>query len=229
MALRKTYYVLLLLLFLFMSNCVLTEHKNENEIISEKLYPFEDFYLLKQYPEKKFHLAAFEKSMEAVRKFSSNSSNRSDGKWDVQGPGNIGARANTFAIDPQNSNHMFVGFSEGGLFSTRNNGDDWLPVFDDQLKLSIGDVVVDPLKSNILYAGTGDPNISGYPFIGDGLYKSINGGTTWTNIGLMETRVISQIRVSSVDNNIIYVGAMGLPFEKNIHRGVFKSNNGGIT
>ncbi|MBL0099524.1 MAG: hypothetical protein IPP49_05240 [Saprospiraceae bacterium] len=139
----------------------------------------------------------------------------------VQGPGNIGARANTVAIDPFNSQNILVGYSEGGLFRTRNGGTTWLPVFDEQTTLSIGDVVYDPINSDIVYAGTGDPNVSGYPFIGNGVYKSTDGGTTWRNIGLKETRIISQVRISKQDNNIIYVSAMGLPFEKNQHRGVF--------
>ncbi|MFN8338522.1 MAG: hypothetical protein U0T36_05830 [Saprospiraceae bacterium] len=156
-------------------------------------------------------------------------SNRSVGQWEVQGPGNIGARANTIAIDPKNSNNMLIGYSEGGIFRTQDGGQNWFPVFDDQFRLSIGDIVFDPQNSSVVYAGTGDPNISGFPFIGDGMYKSSDGGNSWQNIGLRETRVISQIRVSAQNNQVIYVSAMGIPFEKSNHKGVYKSVNGGQT
>ena len=194
---------------------------------TEKLFPAEDFFLMKQFPETKFHIRAYEKALKNINTFVHNGANRSAGLWQVEGPGNIGARANTIAVNPKDPNHILIGYSEGGIFMTRDGGTNWQPVFDKQLRLSIGDIVFDPNNSSIVYAGTGDPNISGYPFIGNGIYKSTDGGTSWSYIGLDETRVISQIRVSSQDANVIYVGAMGLPFEKNNDRGLYKSTNGG--
>jgi len=229
MCVKSKYLFLLLFISINTTHCVL---KNEN--ISkgnqiDKLYPFEDHFLMKQYPETTFHINAYEKSMTAVNTFIQHASHRSSGEWVVQGPGNIGARANSVAVDYRNPNKIFVGYSDGGLFRTTNNGETWIPVFDDQLKLSIGDIAIDPVNSNIVYAGTGDPNVSGYPFFGDGIYQSTDGGDTWENKGLKETRVISQIRISGKDNKVIYVAAMGLPFEKNNHRGLYKSSDGGNT
>ncbi len=193
----------------------------------EKLYPSEEYFMMKQFPEVKFHIKAFEKAINMVKSFIQTSGNRTMGIWADQGPGNIGARANSIAINPLDSNVMLLGYSEGGLFRTSDGGKNWNPVFDDQSRLSIGEVVFDPINSSIAYAGTGDPNVSGFPFIGDGIYKSNDGGITWNNIGLQETKIISQIRISKQNNNIIYVSAMGIPFEKNNHRGVYKSVNGG--
>ncbi|MBK8346159.1 MAG: T9SS type A sorting domain-containing protein [Saprospiraceae bacterium] len=229
MVIKKVFLAVALVVTLIGAKIILREKANPHLGTIEKLYPNEDHFLLKQYPETTFHIRAYEKVMEEMLMFSKNQHARSTGSWVVQGPGNIGARANTVAIDPFNSQNILVGYSEGGLFRTRNGGTTWLPVFDEQTTLSIGDVVYDPINSDIVYAGTGDPNVSGYPFIGNGVYKSTDGGTTWRNIGLKETRIISQVRISKQDNNIIYVSAMGLPFEKNQHRGVFKSNNGGET
>lgn len=201
--------------------------KKDNFI--EKLYPSEEYFMMKQYPATTFAFRAFDKALANVQKFIQSPSNRSVGQWEVQGPGNIGARANTIAIDPKNSNNMLIGYSEGGIFRTQDGGQNWFPVFDDQFRLSIGDIVFDPQNSSVVYAGTGDPNISGFPFIGDGMYKSSDGGNSWQNIGLRETRVISQIRVSAQNNQVIYVSAMGIPFEKSNHKGVYKSVNGGQT
>lgn len=199
----------------------------EDQRIIEKLYPFEDHFLMKQFPGNTFNLRAYERALSKVKDFASVPGNRSLGSWKVQGPGNLGARINCIAVHPQNEQIILIGYSEGGIWRTQNGGQSWNPVFDDQLRLSVGDIEFDPVNPMIVYAGTGDPNISGYPFIGDGLYKSTDGGISWTYSGLKEGRIISQIRISSVNPSIIYVSAMGLPFEKNQHRGIYKSVNGG--
>jgi photosystem II stability/assembly factor-like uncharacterized protein len=193
----------------------------------EKLYPSEDYFMLKQYPESTFHINAYENALKEAYRFTDVSVHRSPGEWVVQGPGNIGARANCIAVNPKDPNHMLIGFSEGGLFLTKNGGSSWRPVFDDKIKLSIGDIEFNPLNPDIIYAGTGDPNVSGYPFIGDGLYKSCDGGETWEYSGLAETHIISQIRISRQNPDVMYVSAMGIPFIKNTNRGVYKSNDGG--
>ena len=195
----------------------------------EKLYPSEEYFMLKQYPETVFHYKAYERLLQEAFRFSELPGHRSAGEWRVEGPGNIGARANCIAVNPNNANHMLIGFSEGGLFLTKDGGNTWKPVFDDKLKLSIGDIEFNPLNPDIVYAGTGDPNVSGYPFIGDGLYKSCDGGETWEYSGLAETRIISQIRISKQNPDVIYVSAMGIPFIKDTNRGVYKSTDGGKT
>lgn len=195
----------------------------------EKLYPFEDHFLQKQYPGNNFAINAYFRAMDKARAFSKNISNRTNGSWVVQGPGNIGARANTIAVDPKNPSNMFIGFSDGGLFRTKNSGKDWDAIFDNQLSLSIGDVIIDPFDSKTIYVGTGDPNVSGFPFVGNGIFKSTDGGDTWIASGLEQTRIISQLRVSTQNRNILYAGTMGLPFEKNNHRGLYKSTDAGLS
>jgi len=150
-----------------------------------------------------------------------------DQEWTTQGPGNIGARVNTVAVNPQNENIMYAGFSAGGVFKTTDGGNSWVPIFDDQALLSIGDIVLDPNDPEIVYVGTGDVNIPGLPFIGDGLYRSEDGGANWVNLGLEQTRIISKIAIDPTNSNKIFVGTMGLPFERNNDRGLYRSTDNG--
>ena len=228
---RKISLTVLLLVCLYCTKCILKpeDTKSPTSKLASKLYPFEDYFLEKQYPQTSVSIAAYNKALEDVKRFSQNSNNRFVGEWKVQGPGNIGARVNCLAIDPNDDKKMFAGFSEGGLFRTLDGGVRWQPVFDEQTRLTIGDIKIDPSNTDIIYVGTGDPNISGYPFIGNGLYKSIDGGDTWTNVGLGETSIISKIEVSTTNSNILYVATMGLPFEKNSDRGLYKSLDGGAS
>jgi photosystem II stability/assembly factor-like uncharacterized protein len=224
----KILKLLFLSVLLIFTRCTLMNDSNVENLLIEKLYPSEDHFLLKQYPEKKFNIDAYDKSLNAVKEFDNrNGTQRNTGVWQVQGPGNIGARANCIAIHPFNDKIMLIGFSEGGLFRTEDGGTTWTPVFDDKIRLSIGDIAFDPKNGNIVYAATGDPNVSGFPFIGDGIYKSLDSGKTWTNIGLNETRVLSHVKISNQNSDVIYASSMGIPFEKSIHRGVFKTIDGG--
>ncbi|MEL7221209.1 MAG: hypothetical protein AAGJ93_07820, partial [Bacteroidota bacterium] len=152
-----------------------------------------------------------------------------DQEWRTAGPANIGARINTVAVHPENDNIMFAGFSRGGVWRTTNGGQSWSPVFDDQLFLSIGDITFDPSNPNTIYVGTGDPNISASFMIGDGIYRSTDGGDTWENIGLGDLNIITQIRVHPTDPNTIYAAAMGVPFERDDERGLYRTTDGGAS
>ncbi len=150
-------------------------------------------------------------------------------KWTLEGPSNIGGRISAVAEDPSNPDIMYCGFSNGGIFKTINGGKNWIPVFDKEITLSIGALAVDPKNPNIVYAGTGDPDINGNSYIGFGLYKSTDAGLTWTQSGLTEVRVINEIIIDPNNSNIIYVGAMGNPFESNSNRGFYKSKDAGLS
>ncbi|MBK7694229.1 MAG: T9SS type A sorting domain-containing protein [Saprospiraceae bacterium] len=155
--------------------------------------------------------------------------NSISGLWTQQGPGNIGARVSAVAIHPTNQNIIYVGFPNGGVFKTTNGGASWNAIFDNQATLMIGAIAIDPKNSETIYVGTGDPDISGYPFAGNGIYKSTDGGKNWTNMGLEATRIISEILVDPQDSKVIFVAAMGNPFEPGSERGLFKSSNGGVS
>ena len=133
------------------------------------------------------------------------------------------------AIDPGNSNVMFVGNASGGVFKTTDGGNNWFPVFDQQPFLAIGAITIDPSNHETIWVGTGDLNISGYPFIGDGVYKSIDGGINWTHMGLEAQSIVSKIIVDPSNTDIIYASTMGIPFFESTDRGLYKSTDGGLT
>ena len=154
-------------------------------------------------------------------------STRANNQWTTQGPGNIGGRINTIAVHPTDPDIIYVGAAAGGVFKTADGGQSWVPVFDDFSFLAIGDIVISPHNPNVVYVGTGDVNISGYPAIGDGIYKSADGGQSWTHLGLAEQSIISSIIIDPTDSMTIFVGTMGIPFERNSQRGLYRSKNGG--
>ncbi len=97
------------------------------------------------------------------------------------------------------------------------------------MRLAIGKVIIDPTDANTVYVGTGDVNISGYPAVGDGLYRSTDGGDNWTNLGLAETGIISDILVNPDNPETIYASAMGIPYIRNNDRGLYRSQDNGQT
>lgn len=150
-----------------------------------------------------------------------------DQSWVTRGPANIGARINTVAVHPDDPNIMYAGFSAGGLFKTTDGGANWFPIFDDQPFLAIGHIHLQPGQPNTVFVGTGDPNISGFPFLGNGVYKSTDAGQTWTHLGLSAQCIISKVLTHPNNPDIIYAAAMGLPFQRNNDRGLYKTVNGG--
>jgi photosystem II stability/assembly factor-like uncharacterized protein len=194
--------------------------------------PAELFYQQRTYPDTVFDIKAYTNALDKALlqdEARSGALNGFDATWTLQGPNNIRGRANTIAIHPTNPDIVLIGFASGGVWRTTDNGKNWTPIFENQQTMAIGDVAFAPSNPNIIYVGTGDPNITGYPFIGNGIYKSSNGGQTWQYVGLAETRITSKIIVHPTNPDIVYAATMGLPFERNEHRGLYKSINGGLS
>ncbi|MBL7943248.1 MAG: hypothetical protein JNM00_10805, partial [Flavobacteriales bacterium] len=132
-------------------------------------------------------------------------------------------------IDPENTSVMYAGAATGGIFKTTDNGLSWNPVFDDQPFLSIGAITIDPQNTNRIWAGTGDKNISGYCYTGNGIYLSEDGGTTWINKGLAPQFIIAEIVVDPTNAQVVYAATMGNPFDRDENRGLYKTVDGGET
>jgi hypothetical protein len=143
------------------------------------------------------------------------------------GPAGMSGRVTAIAADPRNSDVLYIGTASGGLWKTTNAGTTFKPVFDEQPVASVGALAVDPLRPDVVWAGTGEGNPRNSVTGGYGIYKSLDGGKTWTLSGLEETRHIHRIIVNPVNSDIVYAGAIGSPWGPNKERGVFKTVNGG--
>ena len=124
----------------------------------------------------------------------------------------------------------YFGATGGGLWKTVDGGNDWFPVTDGQVtSSSVGAVAVAETNPDIVYIGMGEVQLRGSITQGDGVYKSIDAGTTWRHLGLEETQAVSRIRIHPTNPDIVYVAALGHPYGDNEERGVFRSVDGGNT
>ena len=145
------------------------------------------------------------------------------------GPAFLSGRIADIAIDPQNENRWFVAVGSGGVWKTENSGTTWKPLFDEQSSYSTGCVTIDPTNSNVIWVGTGE-NVGGrHVAYGDGIYKSIDGGETWKNMGLKSSEHISKIVVHPTNPDIVWVASQGPLWNKGGERGVYKTTDGGIS
>ncbi len=200
----------------------------EKEHTENPARPFDRFAEMRSWPDASFDSKAFSEVISNATAYSRNSES-SAAAWQLEGPTNIGGRITCLAVSPTNSNVVFIGTPGAGIYKSTNGGVSWTPVFDDKPFLYIGSIAIDPNNPNTIYAGTGDPDIPFTVFIGDGVYKSTDGGNTWSNIGLTNTKIISKIIVSPNNSNEVYVSAMGNPLVADNNRGVYKSTNAGAS
>ncbi|MDQ1637613.1 MAG: hypothetical protein QOF62_952 [Pyrinomonadaceae bacterium] len=145
------------------------------------------------------------------------------------GPAIMGGRIDDIAVVESNPSVYYVGAATGGVWKTVNNGTTFEPIFDTQPNTSIGDIAIAPSDPNIIWVGTGEANNRQSSSWGDGVYRSLDGGKTWTNMGLRDTKHIGRVVIDSRDPNIVYVAALGHLWGPNKERGVFKTTDGGKT
>ena len=145
------------------------------------------------------------------------------------GPATMGGRIDDFAVVESDPRIVYVATASAGIFKTVNAGVTWEPVFDDQTVSTIGDIALAPSDPSILWAGTGEPNNRQSSSWGNGIYKSMDAGKTWTHMGLKETHHIGRVAIHPSDPNIVYVAALGHLWGPNKDRGVFKTSDGGAT
>ncbi len=148
-------------------------------------------------------------------------------KWRLVGPFR-GGRTEAVAGVP-GTDTFYLGAVGGGVWKTTNAGLNWEPLFDGEPTQAIGAVAVAPSDPNVIYVGTGEPCLREDITYGDGMYKSVDGGKTWTHIGLEDTRHIASILVDPRNPNIVLVAAIGHAFGPNAERGIFRTTDGGET
>ncbi len=143
------------------------------------------------------------------------------------GPATMGGRVDDVAAVESDPRIMYIGSAAGGLFKTVNGGQSWTSLFDDQTNSSVGDIAIAPSNPAIVYVGMGEANNRQSSSWGNGVYKTMDGGATWTHLGLNETHHIGRVVVNPHDPNVVYVAAQGDLWGPNPERGVYMSTDGG--
>ena len=149
-----------------------------------------------------------------------------DMRWRLIGPFRGGRTVGGAGV-PGKPNLFYIGVNNGGVWKTTDAGRTWEPIFDGQPTGSIGALAVAPSNPDILYVGSGEglqrPDLS----VGDGIYKSVDGGKTWRHLGLRDGRQIGAVLVDPRDANRVFVAVLGHPYGPNDERGVYRSTDGG--
>jgi len=144
------------------------------------------------------------------------------------GPTVMSGRVVDFAVNPDDPSHFYVAYASGGLWETKNNGNSFNPIFDNQMVMTIGDIEVD-WEKDIIYVGTGEKNSSRSSYSGNGIYKSSNGGKNWEYLGLDDSHHIGRIVLHPDNSDIIWVASLGHLYSENSDRGIYKSIDAGKT
>lgn len=145
------------------------------------------------------------------------------------GPAGMSGRVTSIDAVVANPDIIYVGTASGGLWMTQNSGITWKPLFDEQPTLSIGAVAIHQPNPQVIWVGTGEGNPRNSQSSGYGVYRSLDGGETWTCMGLEETRNIHRIIIHPNDPNVVYVGAQGTAWGDTEERGLYKTTDGGKT
>jgi S1-C subfamily serine protease/photosystem II stability/assembly factor-like uncharacterized protein len=148
-------------------------------------------------------------------------------KWRSIGPAGMGGRITAISVYEADPSVYFVATASGGLLKTENNGVTFTHQFDQEATVSIGDVCVAPSNKDIVWIGTGEGNPRNSVSYGDGVYKSTDGGKSWTNMGLKKSFQTGRLVVHPTNPDIVYVGALGRLYGPNEERGLYKTTDGG--
>jgi photosystem II stability/assembly factor-like uncharacterized protein len=145
------------------------------------------------------------------------------------GPAFISGRVADIAVDPRHTGTYYVAAASGGVWKTVNSGTTFEPIFDGEGSYSIGCVTIDPNDSLVVWVGTGENNSQRSVSYGDGVYKSLDGGRHWQNLGLKSSEHIARIVVDPRNSDVVYVAAQGPLWSSGGDRGVYKTADGGKT
>jgi photosystem II stability/assembly factor-like uncharacterized protein len=149
-------------------------------------------------------------------------------RWRLIGPFR-GGRTRAAAGVPSQPNVFYVGQVNGGVWKSDDYGRTWRPVFDGQPTQSIGAIAVAPANPNIVYVASGEGLLRPDLSVGDGIYKSIDAGKTWTHLGLRDGQQIPALAIDPRDPDRLFAAVLGHPYGPNEERGIFRSTDGGQT
>ena len=145
------------------------------------------------------------------------------------GPALTSGRVVDLAVNPDNHNEYYVAVASGGVWKTTNHGVSFQPIFDNEASYSVGCITMDPNQSSTLWVGSGENNNQRSVAYGEGVYKSVDAGRSWKNMGLKDSEHISKIIVHPDNSDVIYVAAYGPLWSDGGDRGIYRSTDGGET
>jgi photosystem II stability/assembly factor-like uncharacterized protein len=189
---------------------------------------YRHFYEQRAYPFDKIPEGARLKAVEHVKtkmqtKKSAASLLVAQPQWRPIGPYTVGGRVKSVVVHPTDPNTVYIGSAAGGAWKTTNGGENWQPIFDGENGIAFGSLAIDPNNPEVLYAATGEASNNIDAYLSSGVYKTLNGGTTWKQVGLTEVGAFSKIFVHPKNSGIVVAGATkGRP-------GFYKSTDGGTT
>jgi photosystem II stability/assembly factor-like uncharacterized protein len=143
------------------------------------------------------------------------------------GPAAVSGRITAIDVVRSNPKHMVIGAATGGVWISHNGGLTWTPVFDDQPVASIGAVAINQQNPDIIWVGTGEGNVRNSTSIGAGMFKSVDGGRSWKQVGLAASERINRIALHPDNPDVVYAAAMGTLWGENTERGIYKTSDGG--
>src|SRR5207247_1389438 len=149
--------------------------------------------------------------------------------WRSIGPANNAGRISVVAGVPGDVSTYYVAGAAGGIAKTTNGGTTFRQIFDGQNVLSVGAIAIAPSDPNIIYVGSGEGDPRNSTSFGDGMYKSLDAGNTWTHVGLDDVDRIKRVAIDSRNPDIVYACTLGHAWGPNEERGVFKTTDGGKT
>lgn len=156
-----------------------------------------------------------------------NSSTYSGLKFRSIGPAVASGRIIDIAVNPNNFDEFYIAAASGGVWKTTNHGASFTPIFDSQNSYSIGCISIDPNNTNVVWVGSGENNSQRSVSYGDGVYKSMDGGKSWKNVGLKNSEHIGKIIIDPNNSNIVWVAAQGPLWKAGGDRGLYKTTDGG--
>lgn len=145
------------------------------------------------------------------------------------GPAALGGRIHDIEVPSGDPSTIYIGAASGGIWKSENKGTTWTPIFDNQPVSTFGDIAIFAADNRVVWAGTGEQNNRQSTSWGNGVYRSADAGSTWTHVGLDETRHIGRIALHPTDPDIAYVAALGNLWKPSADRGVFKTTDAGRT